>query len=550
MKAWRWVVLGVIASLLIAVGAYLWTSGLMDSLLAYRSPLQASPPAPGQPLGQALTRRVVFVLVDALRNDTALKPEVMPFLNELRARGAGATMHSRPPSFSEPGYTVLLTGAWPDISDGPALNVAYDDIWMFTQDDLVSAAHRVGLKTAVSGYNWFEKLIPQGAVDASFYTAGEDAAADRAVVDAALPWLRSGAYQFVFIHIDQVDYAGHHEGGPVGPNWDAAARRADDLVREIAAPLDLNRDTLFICSDHGQIDRGGHGGQDAITLVEPWVLVGAGVRPGRYSDVNQTDVAPTLAALLGANIPASSQGQVRTEMLLLSPSQQTAVERAAASQQGALAVAYSRAIGRPVTILEAGGTVAATQAAMRASRAARIAAERLPRAILALILAAVPALILFRKRGRTVAWLLAVALLYLALFHGRYALLSGRTYSLSSVESADALIVYTLSTAALALLVSWLVAVIGLRPFSRGPGRVAGLALGLSLTVIYLLSLPVLVSFALNGLFVTWTLPDFLSTFVAFLSGMQAIAVAGLGVVLAGVAALIARMISRRRIIP
>ncbi len=76
------------------------------------------------------------------------------------------------------------------------------------------------------------------------------------------------------------------------------ARLADDLLAEIAATLDLSRDTLFVASDHGQIDRGGHGGQDAITLVEPWVLAGAGVQPGRYGDVEQVDVAPMLAALV------------------------------------------------------------------------------------------------------------------------------------------------------------------------------------------------------------------------------------------------------------
>ena len=73
------------------------------------------------------------------------------------------------------------------------------------------------MKTAVSGYNWFEKLIPQKAVNASFYTPGEDRLADRQVVDAVLPWLAGGQYSLILVHIDQVDYAGHHEGGPSDP---------------------------------------------------------------------------------------------------------------------------------------------------------------------------------------------------------------------------------------------------------------------------------------------------------------------------------------------
>ena len=104
-------------------------------------------------------------------------------------------------------------------------------------------------------------------------------------------------------------------------------------MAEIAATLDLSQDTLFVASDHGQIDRGGHGGQDPITLVEPWVLAGAGVKSGSYGDVQQVNVAPTLAALLGANIPASAQGRVRTEMLTLNPEQAAAIERAATAQR-------------------------------------------------------------------------------------------------------------------------------------------------------------------------------------------------------------------------
>ena len=538
--------IGILACLLIAAGAYLWSSRLMDSVYAYRSLLHSTPPAAGEALGAAVTPRVVFVLIDALREDTSLKPDVMPFLNDLRGHSASATIRSRPPSYSQPGYSTLLTGAWPDLSDGPTINLDYEEIPTWTQDDLVSAVHRAGLKTAVSGYYWFERLIPQGAVDASFYTPGEDSAADRAVVDAALPWLRTNDHQFMLIHIDQVDYAGHHEGGPADPRWDAAARRADDLLREIASALDLSQDTLFVASDHGQIDRGGHGGHDPITLVEPWVLAGAGVQPGRYGDVEQVDVAPTLAALLGVNIPASAQGRVRTEMLALAPEQTAAIEQAVTVQQGALAQAYAQAIGRPVAVAPGGEAVAATQAAMDAARAARLRAERLPRAVLALILAVAPAVLLFLRRGRSVAWLLAGAVLALALFHLRYAVLAGRTYSLSSVTSSDDLISFVAVTGLLTFAVSWVVVAFPLRTFQGGPGRAARLTVALALVTAYLLSLPILWSYARNGLFVTWALPDFGSLFLALISGIQVLAVAAGGLILCGVAALIAWPVSRR----
>ncbi len=531
--------LAVVASLLVAALCYVWATGAIDSLYAFRSPLAKTPPAPGPALGSSLTRRVVFVLVDGLRKDTADNASVMPFLAELRGQGASATVHSRAPSFSAPSYTVLFTGAWPDVSDGPAVNLAYDEYWTWTQDDVFSAVHRAGGRTAVSGYNWFEKLIPQAAVADHFYTAGEDKVADRQVVDAALPWLRAGQDQFVLIHLDQVDYAGHHEGGAVSPNWAAAARRCDDLIREIAAALDLAQDTLLVTSDHGHLDRGNHGGPEPILLVQPLVLVGAGVRPGVYGDTNQVDTAPTVAALLGLNIPASAQGRVRTEMLALSPAASQAVLAAEAAQKQQLAAAYVAAIGRPITATNL--SIDQSLAAMNQAHAARASAERWPRMVIALLVVVALIALVVRARGRTLGWAAVGALVYLVVFNVRYALLSQRTYSLTSVTGANELILYVLVTALLAFVIGWLVFVLGTRLFLRSRADAARLTLGWSLLTLAIIGLPALVSFAWNGPLIAWTLPEFWSFFLGFLGTLQGLFIAIFGIVFAGVAALLAR---------
>jgi hypothetical protein len=262
--------------------------------------------------------------------------------------------------------------------------------------------------------------------------------------------------------------------------------------------------------------------------------------------VQQVDVAPTLAALLGANIPASAQGRTRTEMLTLTPEQTAALERAATVQQAALAQNYAQAIGNPVTVQPGGDAVTATQAAMAAARAARLRSERWPRAVLALILALAPAVFLFLRRGRIVAWLLAGAVLAVALFHLRYFVLAGRTYSLSSVTSSGDLISFVAFTGLLAFVVSWLATAFPLRTFRGGPGRAASRTIALALVTVYLLALPVLWSYAINGLFVSWALPDFGSLFLAMISGIQVLAVAAGGLILCGLAALTAWPISRR----
>ncbi len=122
MNKRRSIIVGILICVLVIGVSYFWATSLMDSLYAFRSPLRSSPPSPGEQIGEPETRSLVIVLIDALRYDTAFDPEVMPTLNSLRLKGAFSLMHSRPPSYSEPGYTVILTGAWPDISDSVSLH--------------------------------------------------------------------------------------------------------------------------------------------------------------------------------------------------------------------------------------------------------------------------------------------------------------------------------------------------------------------------------------------------------------------------------------------
>ncbi len=540
MKQNRGLILGIVGCLIVAVIGYFWATGLIDSVYAYRSPLRFTPPAPSAPLGTSQTRKVVIVLIDALRYDTSNNINVMPFLNTLHNQSASAKMHSQPPSYSEPGYTTLLTGAWPEINDGPAVNLDYADIPTFTQDNIFSAVHRLGLHTAISGYDWFEKLVPQTAVDASFYTAGEDAAADQAVVQAALPMF-SGNYQLVLIHLDQVDYAGHHQGGPLDPRWNAAAKRADGELQQIVSALDLKQDTVIVVSDHGQIDRGGHGGPEPVVLLEPFVMVGAGVRPGLiYPDIQQIDVAPTVAALLGANFPASAEGHVLTAMLNLPAAYATQIQSAEIAQKALLYKTYITAIKNQPSQPPNPANAFSYVIAMDSAHSNRLARERVWRNLAAISLAVLPAFFLVIRGRKQFLWLAGGALIYVLAFNFRYAVLDGRTYSLSSVDSQTWLITYTAMTGFIALVIGWLISMLGLRSFQAGSRKAAETTLGFVFITIYFLAMPILVSFAMNGFLVTWTLPEFYTSYLALLSLIQWIFVAVFGLLLTGGAALIA----------
>ncbi len=529
----------------ISVGTYLLASSMMTSIYNYQSPLHSDPPVPGQSLGEPRVRQVVFILIDALRYDTSLKSDVMPNLSKLRSQGAYARMHSRTPSYSSPGYGVLLTGAWPELSSSAAFNLNYENIRQLSQDNIFSSANRLGLKTGISSLNWFEKLVPQNAVDYSFYTAGEDHQADLDVVAAAIPWIGSGKTNLTLIHIDQVDYAGHHQGGPKNPNWDAAAGRADALVGEILAVMDLEQDVIVVCSDHGQIDAGGHGGQDIVAVTEPFIMVGKGVVQGDYGEINMVDVAPTIAALLGLNIPASTQGEAQQQMF--SGWSEAALDQLAlykARQQSQLLQKYNQSLGFSTdddqTAVDAQKSVADFQKILEKERSQRLTRERLPRIVIAVVGLVLMVFLLTRWKFQYLTRFLIGALAYTFLYHLIYLLLGPGLYSYSIIPTEN---IFIFIYGTLSLVIFVLVWFFGVRHGVASSGNVETAiqaAQFAAFTAIFS-ALPVVAHWAWNGLFVTWVLPALGLHFFALLAQVQVIFISGGGLVVAGLSLLLGK---------
>jgi hypothetical protein len=537
-KNWLVVQLGLV--LVVAAGAAMWASALMASIDGYRSPFHGRTVASGETIGAPLTRRLVFVYVDGLRVDTAADAKLMPYLNELRTRGATATSRSREPSYSFPGYTTMMSGAWPEFNDGPLLNPSEDQAVTWPQDNLFAAAKRAGLKIGLADHYSAENVIPQDTLADRFYVRGQTDADDRAVTGAALRWLEDGSYQFVVVHLDEVDHAGHFFGVH-SAQWRDAARRVDGLVRDLVGALDLTKDTILLTSDHGHIDRGGHGGNEDLVLNEPFILAGAGVKPGIYEGVEMVDIAPTLAALLGTNIPALSQGHLRTDMLQLTQAQGDRIAEVLRTQQLDWVYAYLRATGLSQMQLGASGDpVDDAQGAVERTRSGASAWSGVGRAALValVIFTVISALWFFREPVHP--WHLFGALAYLAAFHASYALIEGRTYSLSSVLSADDIVGACLLISAVAFAVATVIVLWRTPPWRQGPLACARAVLEFALVAMAVVAVPALVGYAVNGAVITWKLPAFPLMFFTFLSLLQLAGIAVTAILAAGVAALAA----------
>jgi hypothetical protein len=227
---------------------------------------------------------------------------------------------------------------------------------------------------------------------------------------------------------------------------------------------------------------------------------------------------------------------VLAEMLTLTPEQEARIQAAELAQKSALLEAYESAIHSQAASRPSGEDPAGYLSAMDQARFARLARERVWRNVLAVFLAFTPAYLVYLRRPRNFWWFLVGALASVLAFNLRYAVLDGRTYSLSSVEGEMWLIQYVAITGLVSTLLGWLIPMLGLHAFRQTPRQAAGLSLASIWTLIYLLTLPILLNFALHGTSLTWTLPEFYVLYIALLAILQSLFVAAFGLLLTGVA--------------
>lgn len=300
--------------------------------------------------GKALCERVVVVVVDGLREDTSHQ---MPALEALRASGADLPSWTQVPSLSLPGYTVLATGAYPDLS-GVTTNWYEGTVRV---DSLFARAREAGMRTAlVSEPSWHMLYGPWIDVDYAGQLLAhgdeppESAWSTEALGQEGLRVLAEEDASLVYIYFGETDKAGEEYGG-TSPEYLQAARNVDAQIGAIARQLDWSRDTLIVTADHGMIARagrargGGHGGGEPAARRIPLVMAGCGIVPGVYPEGGQADLVPTVATLLGLPIPVHSQGHTRLEALAMTPGQRAGAALALGEQQEALYTAYLRAMG-------------------------------------------------------------------------------------------------------------------------------------------------------------------------------------------------------------
>ena len=135
----------------------------------------------------------------------------------------------------------------------------------------------------------------------------------------AVRYLKEAKPLLLAVTYDNPDHVGHTAGHDTPEIYEIMTYLDQQIGQLIQATKDagIYDETVFIISsDHGGIDKG-HGGITLREMETPLVMAGPGIsNTGRLkSAVMQTDIAPTIAALLRLSVPQAWTGRPISEAL-------------------------------------------------------------------------------------------------------------------------------------------------------------------------------------------------------------------------------------------
>ncbi|XP_062425828.1 GPI ethanolamine phosphate transferase 1 isoform X2 [Rhea pennata] len=334
---------------LVSIFDIYFTSPLVHGMTPQQTPLP--PPA----------KRLVLFVADGLRADSLYElnsngtPRA-PFLRSiLENNGSWGISHTRVPTESRPGHVALIAGFYEDVSavakgwkENP---VEFDSVfneskytWSWGSPDILPMFAKGASGDHVYMFCYTAESEDFGAQDA--------AKLDTWVFDHVKSFFNSSRSNqtlysalneekvVLFLHLLGIDTNGHAHR-PNSREYKENIRKVDEGIKEIASMLenfygDDGKTAFILTSDHGMTDWGSHGAGHPSETLTPLIAWGAGVNyPQRVTsqffqdnflkewklenlkrlDVNQADIAPLMASLIGIPFPQNSVGTLPLEYL-------------------------------------------------------------------------------------------------------------------------------------------------------------------------------------------------------------------------------------------
>ncbi|KAG8442486.1 hypothetical protein GDO86_011323 [Hymenochirus boettgeri] len=306
-------------------------------------------------------KRLVLFVADGLRADTFFELDDTdspraPYLRDIiETRGSWGISHTRVPTESRPGHVALIAGFYEDVS-------AVAKGWKENPVEFDSVFNE-------SKYTWSwgsPDILPMFAKGASgehifthcYSAESEDFAAEDATkLDT---WVFEHFKEFLisarsnqtllkklneekivfFLHLLGLDTNGHAHR-PGSREYKENIRKVDEGIKELSFLIEEffgndNKTAYVFTSDHGMTEWGSHGAGHPSETLTPLLVWGAGVnypvkiQPQHLQDtflnkwnleglkridVNQADVSPLMASLIGIPFPLNSVGVLPVEYL-------------------------------------------------------------------------------------------------------------------------------------------------------------------------------------------------------------------------------------------
>jgi membrane-anchored protein YejM (alkaline phosphatase superfamily) len=271
-----------------------------------------------QPADRSTAPHLIVIGIDGLSVDGVMKAKT-PRLHELISRSAW-TMEARAvmPTLSSPNWTSMITGAGVEqhgiTSNGHLRKMMEFEPVQRNAAGIFPTVFEALRKQKPSSriavfHDWpgFADLLEKDALDVLQHEHG----AERTVEAAAKYWSESRP-DLMFVHLDNVDQAGHDSGWASSTYYQAVAR-ADTYVGQILDMLEklsaAQSTFVLVTADHG-----GKGHQHEKNVLDniqiPWVLSGPEVLVGHMAaPVYTFDTAATIAMIFGINLSEYAIGR-------------------------------------------------------------------------------------------------------------------------------------------------------------------------------------------------------------------------------------------------
>lgn len=343
-KHWACVVLLTIANLLVPASIVAFGIGFfphkpfLPGLAEHDDATFGDPPP-------APFDKVVFMVVDALRSDFVFSNSSgFKFTQSLIRDGTAMpfTAHARSPTVTMPRLKAITTGSIPSFVDlilnfdegDTSSTLAAQDTWLAQMRSAEKG------KLLMFGDDTWLKLFPK-TFDrhdgTSSFFVSDFTEVDNNVTRNVAPELENQDWGLMVLHYLGLDHIGH-KSGPRSGNMVPKQREMDGIVRMIYHAIETKdhlKSTLFVlCGDHGMNDAGNHGASSpgetspALLFMSPKLKgmlpkLEAPAEPDNefhyYRMVEQSDITPTMAAMLGFPVSKNNLGAFLTDFLPLWP---------------------------------------------------------------------------------------------------------------------------------------------------------------------------------------------------------------------------------------